>query len=280
MNYGTDTTTDINVPLNREELASYYTASMMANQDTIKVVLNSFFQTVKEALDRQEESYKALISDMRISHREEMDALKETLATFKNGINVITTTTKQEETKTSPVFSTIQSNYETNLKVKQYKGAIAKLANDFKISEPTIYKMIYGLMKKDGYDINSLFAEYKGFHPNTTKIDMIAGSDVLRLSFEKQTNNFTYNKKYLTKNKINKYVSKLSPSGCATGRVYKKAYKLVKQYYNVDVYEAAKKYKKSRDLKYVPISEIVSADRKMINMVKDSVDRYLGGDHA
>lgn len=194
-------TTENTIPLSREELSAFYTASMLANRDTFQQTLSVFTASINEVLKEQENKYKSLINDMRISHREEITQLTNAINELKNS-------------KQSVVVQTIPANSVTEKpakrKYRRAKGGVSK----------------------------------------------------------------TYLKK--NRNKIVRSVKKLSCNGHPTGKTYGKAYGLVNQYYNFDIYSISKKYKEDHNIKSGSILDILSYDENAVRMIEDSVNRYLG----
>lgn len=113
----------------------------------------------------------------------------------------VTNTTKESTTKESTpiisyhVLTTTHSPQYCDNWINDKQEVINSISAKLNSDNNTIYSEICALMESnDGFNVNSLFKQYKKIYPNRkqTIITMIGYSDLLRLSFEKNANNVWY----------------------------------------------------------------------------------------
>lgn len=195
------------IPLNREELAIFYEASMVAQKDTLMQLMVVF----KTAIQEQTEKTNALIRELKMERKEQADKISELtnkLIDSHNQINkaIMDSSTSMRKSMfaiaskpkddaitvvaENPLFQSSINAGETNLWIKKSEGVIAQFVEKTKLPLGTVYSRIYDGMKCDGYDVIKLYTDYKKSHPQAKKINMCAASDTLRMSFEKNCNSF------------------------------------------------------------------------------------------
>lgn len=188
------------LPLNREELAAFYQASMMAMNESMEKMYENFNTALR--VDRKQTDM--IIKNMCVMQDDISKNLAEistALAGFKKELagvlGTLVNNIKAEHAKETqksvvtfdPVFYTQRNPRNQRMWINDSKNKIASMAKKMGYPEVVIYKKIYAEMSNAGYDIDKLFGKYQSKNPGVGKISMCAASDILSNLFECKANN-------------------------------------------------------------------------------------------
>lgn len=242
------------LPLNREELAAFYQASMMAMRESMEKMYENFNTALR--VDRKQT--ESMMSDMRIMQNERLDGIAKSLADISGALagsqkelagvlGTLANNIKAEHTKETqksvvtfdPVFYTQRNPRDQRMWINDSKSKIASMAKKMGYPEVAIYKKIYAEMSSAGYDIDKLFEKYQSKNPGAGKISMCAASDILSNLFECKANNifmgFKNNEGSRAKMPVNLSngvpadVAEIVRGLRADGKLYPISYKIVKK---------------------------------------------------
>ena len=202
---------DTQTPLNREELAAYFTAmnqmvmngyeplinNLMERIDCIITGLNTKYDQILIKLDEAMRGNNDLLKDMIVSqvattkannkiaevNNKIAEAITESGKKSRSQIAIINNQNKKPAI--DPVFNSVKDLPAQNNWAKIAEGAIAMLARNTNLSEANILNMIYESMKKEGYSTKDIYSRYKRENPKDNRITMISRSDVLSALFSK-----------------------------------------------------------------------------------------------
>lgn len=326
----TNTATDAMNPLTTEEIDLFKSMFMPAAQDTsVAKISNDTITCFANAIDafsaaiKKNNEIAETLKSMRLAQREQntvinsIQTVVEKLATaYTDSVSSVdkisAAITKNGELsrkqqyaihgkskkEINPLFYNTMSGESQELWKDKYKGMVSGKCLDEKVNKEDVYKELYNAMKKDGYDVEKLLAEYRNqINKSATPMDMIVNSDALRNCFEKRANISSHvrmvnnMKKQVTKSSVSKkavtyeianacpaeiheIARTLSRGKRPSGKTYRNVMNiLVKNGVNVDslIKSTSKKYKLSSCSAWFAVSQ----RSDLVEMLREEVAKLV-----
>lgn len=205
------------VPVNREELAAFYTAMIMAQKEAFTAINNSMIEILKlqdAKLENMAAMQKELLDKTSTAIADGFGSIDNSLKICACGLNntinnmgITSVASKIDEltnvldkksfsniltiskaNNSTDLFSATKSAKDCDEWIRKAKAAVTNLCYKTGVNRATAYNNIYKSMEKDGYNIYALYEKNcKSLNINSY-IKLCSLSDVLRLSFEKRLN--------------------------------------------------------------------------------------------
>ena len=276
-------------PLDREEGTLYVTCVTEAIKDTNQKNVNAIIELGEAIKNTTNKNYDAVIDAIKANTRNQekiSDGLKEL-----NGF--ISMLVKQSgraaiNNEESIIFYSVLDPEQKILWKDKVAGDIANICIETGKNKGNVYKELYEYVRRKGYDINALQAEFNKTHKDATLIDMCVESDTLRFMVENFVNTqyhyYTINKIKRTKKNFYSYkevngcpkvitdiVKKLSSSDRVSGQTYHKAYNLL----GIDLNNYVHSIKKKYNLKHCSVPFAIAIDDDMLKKFENAVNKEI-----